>query len=313
MEMEESTRSGARRQPAAPRLPADIHALSDRTLAWEDIVAWRRRIWPVIESHLGRVRGVPLALDTQLTEQSRERLRARLRQKATVSALAAALPRLYDQVRLFHGCRPVDVTSYYTCGLKPLDCTHANAAAYTTFLSGASPELTRADVDAAIAEVGPDLREGRVYFCFDGRELVEYCGHYLIYGSEYLCAVGASLMRLHQRRDGWSPDYREALKRVGIPTLFVVDLPLILLRRSAIREIAEALLAGVDLTQGVADGALQEAPADRSGFWTDQVVPTAHIAGHTHPECIPDWHTLGGGLYRWRRNHRAPSTAAESR
>ena len=311
--MQKATRSGARQQPAASRPPADIRALSDRTLAWEDIVAWRRRIWPVIEPHLGRVRGAPLAPGTRLTERSRERLRARLRRKAAVSALAAALPRLYDRVRLFHGCRPVDVTSYYTCGIKPLDRTHANAAAYTTFLAGAFPELTRADVDAAIEEVGSHLREDRVYFCFDGRELVEYCGHYLIYGSEYLFGVGASLMRLRRRRDGRSPDYREALKRIGIPTLLIVDLPLALLRRSTVREIAEALLDGVGLTQGVADEALREAPADRSGFWTDQVVPPAHIAGHTHPESIPDWHTLDGGLYRWRRDHRASSTAGESR
>jgi len=148
-------------------------------------------------------------------------------------------------------------------------------------------------------EVGADIREGRVYFCLDERALIDDAGHYLIYGSEYLCSIAACLCRIITARDGWAQDYRDVLKRRGTPTVFVCDVPVVVLPSFTPGEMAEALLEGLAAVQGTVDADLLTAPRDASGFWTDRCVPSACIAGYTHPPRIRDWPTLGGGYYRW--------------
>src|SRR5205085_5151702 len=111
------------------------------------------------------------------------------------------------------------VASYYERGLVPLDTQAAAALAKELFLSGAFPELNQTLLDEAMARVGTDTRVGRVYFELDEQLLVEDCGHYLLYGSEYILGIAAEL------ESGQDRDYRQLLKGMGKPTIFVCDVP----------------------------------------------------------------------------------------
>ncbi len=118
--------------------------------------------------------------------------------------LAERLAKRFKAFRAAHGARPMDVTSYYRGGLLPLVPQTIHDLANEIFLGGAFPELSQENMDEAIRSVGADLREGRVWFGGNEKMLVEHCGHYMLYGSEYLIAIAAHL-------DG-PRDYRQVLK-----------------------------------------------------------------------------------------------------
>src|SRR5919205_705887 len=99
--------------------------------------------------------------------------------------LTERLVRYYSAVRAFHACRPLDVSSYYEQGLIPLDPGKAASDFKRHLLCGDFPELDESDLDSVIKDTTLDTIEGRVYFNLDERLLIEQCGHYLLYGSEY--------------------------------------------------------------------------------------------------------------------------------
>ncbi len=63
----------------------------------------------------------------------------------------------------------------------------------------------------------------------DAREI---SGHYLIYGSEHICGIAASMVRQV------GLDCRQSLKRFGTPTVFRVALPREIIPKSQLRELA---------------------------------------------------------------------------
>ena len=65
------------------------------------------------------------------------------------------------------------------------------------------------DVEAAIRKQDNSLREERIFFGLDDRWLVQQCGHYLLFGSEYILSIAADLTRTF----GEEIDYRRFLKR----------------------------------------------------------------------------------------------------
>jgi hypothetical protein len=92
----------------------------------------------------------------------------------------------YQFIRAFHGCRPESVESYKEHGLLPSDPALLNKLAFQLF-----PQKEKA-VEAVIKDLEKchECYEGKVYFCLQLEELVEDCGHYLLYGSEHLGAIG---------------------------------------------------------------------------------------------------------------------------
>ena len=124
----------------------------------------------------------------------------------------------YFAIRAFHGTRSADTTSYYERGLLPLNGQNFENLARTYFLSPEFPEITEENLANAIRTVGRDGREGRLYFEAGEKFLIERCGHYMLYGSEYVCAIAAHL--------AGTKDYRQALKNRGTPTIFECDIPL---------------------------------------------------------------------------------------
>jgi hypothetical protein len=193
---------------------------------------------------------------------------------ASKSLLADRLGQRFKALRAFHGTRTSDVAGFYRNGLLPLDPGTIHAQARAIFLSGAFPELRAVDIETAIQAVGSDLRAHRVFFEANEEVLVAQCGHYLLYGSEYLTAIAAHLSG-HR-------DYRQVLKSRGEPTLFICDVPLPLIDGHALLEFAGTALANV--FQELLDG--EDYAPERwrgAGFCIKQPLLPEYIVDHYHP------------------------------
>lgn len=197
----------------------------------------------------------------------------------TKEAMAARLSERFEVVRACHATNTADVGTYYEQGIVPLDPEAAHQAARTLFLDGRFPELVAADVEKAIAGVGHGLRAGRVYFEANERMLLKQCGHYLLYGGEYLTAIAANLPRYR--------DYRQFLKERGQPTMLICDVPLTALGGATLLELAgkslelmfQALLDGRDYVPD---------PHRGCGFCIRGRLLPERIVGHYQPFHVRD-------------------------
>ena len=107
-------------------------------------------------------------------------------------------------------------------------------------------------------------------------ELLEYCGHYLLYGSEYLTGIAAHVKGYR--------DYRQVLKRFGTPTVFVCDVPLQMMGRYSLLEFSGLAIEMV--FQEMLDGAFVSGRG--AGLCIHQKLPPECIVGHYHPVGIRD-------------------------
>jgi hypothetical protein len=176
----------------------------------------------------------------------------------------------------FHACRPTNVQPYYEKGIQIADHETLTAEARKIFLSGEFPEITEEEFEAITRDI-PSGDDRKTYVVLDQNELLRSSGHYLIYGSEHICGIAASLMRKGGR------DYRQILKRFGTPTIFRVELPVGFVPREQIDQLAHHLgeiaedLVGCD-----------EPPNFSWSFIFDRCVPAHYVKSHLHPTSIPD-------------------------
>lgn len=173
-------------------------------------------------------------------------------------------------VRAYHGCRPVDVSSYYRRGLRVMHPDEQVKIARDLLSADpcGGPILDR--LDARAKEIGTERVAGRVWLALDHRFLVRYCGHYLIYGSEYLQGLLAERQNL-------------LLKR-GRPTIFKVNFPISYLYPSDRDLLARHLLR--DWTQ-IRAGARDASQLQDFGWSVRWTLPPEMIVEHFHPTEIP--------------------------
>lgn len=193
--------------------------------------------------------------------------------------LTRRLMKYYSAVRAYHAGCPRDVSSYYEKGLIPLDPAAAAATFKSHFLSGDFPELNEADLDAVVRETSLKTIEGRVYFDLDERFLIEHCGHYLLYGSEYAVGLAASLCGAGTR------DYRKSLKNIGVPTMFICDVPWGLISDGTRSSLTRTFTA--EMFRHL------KTPSYRPtmitfGFSIRRRLPPSYIVGHYHPVSVKD-------------------------
>jgi hypothetical protein len=124
------------------------------------------------------------------------------------------LGRNFEEVLVYHACRPIRVDDYYKKGIMPL----SPADAQNQFRNRFSSYSSQSDIDQAIAAIALDTRRGIVHACLDDRGFVNKCGHYLIYGGEYQNCLAIHL-------PGASEYTRDILKQFGNATVFVCRLP----------------------------------------------------------------------------------------
>lgn len=186
----------------------------------------------------------------------------------TDEVFASRLSDHYYALRAYHGTRLVDKDSFYKYGIYPLEPEEFEEKAFKIFSRTLFPELSVDAVQVAIKKVGRQYREGRVYFEANERHLVEFCAHYMLYGSEYLCAIVAHIPG--------SRDYRQELKKFGTPAIFECDIPLVIVDHRLLKELAGSALARMFSN-------LQDPAFDHSNAWNGAGL---YICQHLLPECI---------------------------
>ena len=248
---------------------------------WQDYTSWKDVIWSLLDDVIDdSVRKAFLesppeyVVSDDLGWLDKIVLRVKGEECDTKELLADRIWGHFRAFRAAHGTRLNTADSIYTNGLKPLEPDDFHEKAREIFLNDTFPELEEAHLQTAIVDVGTETREGHVYFEASEQFLINHCGHYMIYGSEYLLAIAA---HLKGRRD-----YRKILKSSGMPTIFVCDIPLELLSDYTILEFAGNALAKVfqELLGGEGfepEGGLGSALSIRT------YLPSKCIVGHYHP------------------------------
>lgn len=246
-------------------------------LLWHDLAGFR----PHVLEALGQ------KLDARLSSVQIELLRS----EDAHSRLAEKLPHIFSEVRVFHACRPVTLSSYYEHGLMPLDSSEMSRIARALFLE-ADTSLKEEHFQDAVDKLQPDGREGHLYVALDDRLLIRYCGHYLIYGSEFLCCVA------NQLSEFTGVDYTSWLKRRGRPTMIVASIPISELSVSKLKQ-----LAGEMCREVASDAACEHAKTGLVDFSFSGCIsiPPNHIHDHYHPAVIPD-PLSGMEPYRWQED-----------
>jgi len=262
-----------------PAVPAHVWDLSEYR-------GWREEIWTLIEDFAdARVRRAFLknpptyVVSDDLRWLDRIIAEARDIEIDSKAELADRLRKRFRALRCVHGTRTAELESFYGDGLKPMVPEMIHDQARAIYLSGDFPELAEIDLQRAIAQVGTNVRGGRLYFECNEKMLRRYAGHYMLYGSEYLVAIARNLPGLQ--------DYANVLKTRGTPTLFVCDVPLDLVDHSVLMEFSgyalqcvfQELLEGEDFAPDPMLGA---------GFCIWKVLQPEHIVGHCHPEISYD-------------------------
>lgn len=194
------------------------------------------------------------------------------------------LNRFYERyafLRMYHGCRPISVESYYDSGIQVLNISEMNSRFQRIFLDNPKYPLVSADlIQDAIEHMAKSYkRQGYVYFGIDDRFLINHCGHYIIEGSEYLQSLAAFI----ERKIGC--DLKSELRRYGKPTVFTARIPVSAIPRGTLRELACELLQ--TWAYNVAHSRSHSYELD-FGIELDRELPPDHIIGHYHPEEIPD-------------------------
>lgn len=184
----------------------------------------------------------------------------------------------YAQIKAYHGCRPEDTNSYYNNGIVTLDPQKFNQLAYEVFCSK-EINFDKKTVEDAIKKVGTNLREGRVFLALDEQLFVEECGHYLLYGSEYLIAIAAVLS------EPSGIDYRQLLRQKGSPTVFICNVPIDLIKRNTLDELIGFVLQG--WLQYVLYDEIPSSQIDFTLTLYNDLSPE-NIIGHYHPDKIRD-------------------------
>lgn len=260
-----------------------------RSIIWQNYVSWENDIRQLMvdildDAVVSRFLAAPpkyvVSDDTSwLDDIVQEVSGAKVDVKAT---LAERLFENFQALRAFHGCCPRDISSYYRDGILPLDYERAERFARSHFLSDAFPEISEDELLKAMEECKSQYRGGHVYFEANEKFLKDHCGHYLLYGSEYLVAVAATLTRQDRRRD-----YRHSLKGLGTPTVFVCDVPLELISSDIRLELAGSMLEV--LFEHFLNKTYRHPQIGNSfGFSTRKALEPEFIMDHYHPQVVRD-------------------------
>lgn len=175
----------------------------------------------------------------------------------------------YTHIRGYHGCRPVCVNDYYKFGIKPIE---RDSALKEAVFRLCGEFVTEKEVIDEFEKMWSKLHVARdsVWLAFSESEILNYCGHYVIYGSEFICGIAVQL------------SCRDSLTEIGIPTIFICDLPLENIPKCYLSNIQKMILEG---NRG-------------GGFRIDGRVRPEEIVGVSHPDIIDD--PLTNMVYRYQ-------------
>jgi hypothetical protein len=121
--------------------------------------------------------------------------------------------REYTHIRSYHGCCPIRLNDYYKKGIISINKEFALEQAIKLL---SSDRISKDKVKKVFDSSWSNLVESHryVWMILSREELIYECGHYLIYGSEFICSMAAELF------------CQDSLKGKGTPTIFHCDIPI---------------------------------------------------------------------------------------
>jgi hypothetical protein len=189
-------------------------------------------------------------------------------------------------VGVFHACRPLDVAEYLTEGLATATWAERKERLCRLIRE---LEVKREDADRLLKAFQeemsvPDIDIGALFLALDRRHLLEFCGHYLILGSEW----GASRL---------GSSYYPGLRQLGIPTLLRIRLPLAWASLGDRKALAKELLCEWTRLTALEESSVRDIDFT---FRLNRSIPSAAIVSHSHPSDIPDPHHPEGWGQIWK-------------
>jgi hypothetical protein len=193
-------------------------------------------------------------------------------------------------IRCYHASRPIDLGTYFEQGLRPCDLNQTVESFYE--ILKAVNYTGKIDVQETF-ELFQGKSDRFIYVILDKYDFIDQAPHYWIYGSEFmLCLAQNTAYHL-----------KDHLKTVGIPTIFVCELPFDLID-------ADELIGLYDRIKDTS-GTFNQMLNDVFSNYTiivDNHIPANFIAGHEHPtERVQDFHA--GGYYQ---NHTKTCTFCQA-
>ena len=202
--------------------------------------------------------------------------------RRTIGELATALrPRLveaYDGIRLYHGCSPARLDSYWSDGIVAMTPNRLTCTCRSHLLTDEDP----ADVERKFEDI-LKVQTGLIYadkvaFHLYPEVFRKIAGYYLIYGGHSVFAVAVLLSRVTEI------DFKHRLAGTGRPTVLTCDIPLARFSIGQLARLCEFLAAGVVAGD---DGAGRLRVADFHLEVEGSVAPFCIVA-HDHPVTVED-------------------------
>lgn len=198
---------------------------------------------------------------------------------------------VFTHFRFFHGCRPLNVETYYDRGIEISNVSELHCRFRNMFLGNPRfPSVTEQDIRNAIDSMNNAYRvNGFLYLGLDDRFMIRDCGPYIIYGSEYIQALARSI-------GSYCVD--SELVMHGVPTVFEIDVPIERLDDQDLFELGE-----IALHQWMLRILYSAEPSRLIDFSLEltQGIPSSCIVGHYHPENVPD-PLRTGFMYQYKKN-----------
>jgi len=198
--------------------------------------------------------------------------------------------RRYSHIRVYHACRPEDVSIYYEKGILPsIKVKDVQVERFRgIFLNGKFPELTEEILQQSIKIIGS--KEDELSLHIDDRFMLEHSTLYLIYGSEYLSNLVNNLPIKNSKEK-----YCSVLRRIGKPTFFEINLPTTTeySKDNNLWELIRDMI--MEWTYCLAHSRALSSPGDNT-FELSEPLPPEHICSHYHPRKIID-RFMGGKIY----------------
>lgn len=183
------------------------------------------------------------------------------------------LHRNYDALKVYHGCRPLNVGSYYTHGFRPSDFEAARVD-FDKFLKTANYPCPY-NIDHVLDSYSKSS-SNLIYFILDREDFIDIAPHYIIYGSELMLSLAQNV----------DERLKFLLREIGIPTIFHCVLPLDLIKDKDLSPIYEYACEA----KGNLEQQLYQIFSNYSVIVSSKV-DGRYITGHNHPiEEVYDHH-----------------------
>jgi len=192
------------------------------------------------------------------------------------------MQKIYSNLQAFHSSSALQVEAYYENGLRKLNVQTKSQFAKEILMNNFS-DISDEEVTDAINNTEHETRENRVFFEANEKFLIEHCGHYLHYGSEYQVCVAASLGDVKKT----GIDYRQVFKGLGKPTVFICNVPFKYIPTKTLLELSGSIIETI--FNKIQDEHFEHPSAgDAFGFYIDRDLESEYIVSHYHPSVIRD-------------------------